>query len=605
MSKRKQKRFTYTPSQKFPKLGKIKTEWDLKKLYYTSEKDPRIEKDLRKSERAYQAFTKKYKNKQFTSSVAHLRKAIEDYVGLLDLPASRAAYYYMYRVELNAADNTAERALNRLEERLTALHNQVLFFELAIAKVPSKKRRDLLSDPDLAPYRFYLEGIFRSSKFWLTEPEEKILNLKANTSRGLWVAGTSKILNKQTISFKGKDIPINGALMQFENLPHKDRHLMWNRITDVLEAHGEIAENELTALVFDKKTNDELRGFTKPYSSTTLSYDSTDKTLETLVRCVEKKGYPLSKRFYKAKKRILEKELTYIDRNEDIGEPISIPFDESIGIVRDVFYGFNPIYGDIFDRMLKGGQLDVWPKQGKGGGAFCNGGTNQPTMVFLNHNDSVDALRTIAHEMGHAIHGERSKRQGALYDGHSVLTAETASTFFEGLVTEHLLAYVPDARKLSFLGSLISDKISTMIMCIARFNFELEMHQTIRKEGGMSWKEMAKGLSRHFSAYTGPAIESDYKDGLLVITKPHYRMNFYQYSYSFGEIASSIMRKRYRDGSITTKDVDRFLAAGEKDSVENIFKDIGINMSKEHTFVEGLALLEEYIEEFERLSKGR
>ena len=207
--------------------------------------------------------------------------------------------------------------------------------------------------------------------------------------------------------------------------------------------------------------------------------------------------------------------------------------------------------------------------------------------------------------MGHAVHAYRSKTQPPLYEGHSILTAETASTFFESLVAEHLFNTVPDKQKIAFLDSYIADKIGTMIMCVARFKFELEMHETIRRDGGMSFKEMSAGLAKHFGNYCGSAIDMDYTHGLIVGSKPHYRMNFYQYSYSFGEIGSSIMRKRFKNDPTYKKQVDQFLCAGNSASVETIFKDIGIDMSKEKTVHEGLDHLEEEINKFAKLKKKK
>jgi len=603
MAKKSAKNFSYTPEIKLPKLKKIKAEWDLKNLFYTSEKDPQIEKDLQKTERAYAAFEKKHRGKDFVSSNSRLLKALTEYVALDSLPTSRPLYYLYYRKELDAADTNAERLLNKIEERLTKSANGLLFFELTVGTLSKQRQKQVLNDVTFKKYHFYLENIFESAQYHLSESEEKILNLKSNTSRGLWVSGTEKIISKRTITYKKKEVPIHGALMQFENLPYKERHVMWGKITEVLESVGEIAENELNALVLDKKTNDELRGYAKPYSATTQGYDSTDKTLEMLVQTVETKGYALSRRFFALKKKILKKDLTYIDRNETIGEDIQISLDTDIDIVRDVFYGCDERYGQIFDSMLTSGQIDVWPKKGKGGGAFCSGSVGLPTMVFLNHNNAVESLRTLAHEMGHAIHAERSKTQPTWYEGHSTLTAETASTFFESLVMEQMMQRVSDKQRLALLNSHIGNKIGTIIMCIARFKFELEMHETIRREGGMSWEDMAAALRRHFAAYCGPAITVSETDGLVFIAKPHYRMNFYQYSYSFGDLGSSIMRKRYREDVSYKREIDTFLCAGDSQSVEHIFKSIGIDMSKESTFLEGLSLLEEEIKEFEKLHK--
>ncbi len=597
------KRFSYTAQGQLPKLSAIKTEWDLKKHFYKSEKDERIEKDVLLTEAALLAFAKKYSNGTWTKSVKGILTALRDFLALQGLPGDRPLYYFSYRHQLNASDIHAEKHLNKLSERMTKAENGILFFPLQLARLPVAMQKQLLAAPEAKQYLFYLNSLFADAKHQRSEAEEKILNLKALTSRSLWTAGTEKIVNKKTISWKGKEIPINGALMQFTQLPQKERHQMWRKIVAVLESVGEVAENELVALALDKKISDELRGYEKPYSSTTKEYDSSDETLEKLVSVIETRGYKLSRRFYALKKKLLKKELTYIDRDEPIGEEIKVDLETAITVCRDVFYNFDSEYGAFFDSMLTGGCIDVWPKAGKGSGAFCSSGVNMPTMVFLNHNDSLESLRTLAHEMGHAVHAWRSKSQPMHYQGHSILTAETASTFFEALAIERVLTTVKEQDALSILSGMIGDRISTMIMCIARFKFELEMHETIRREGGMSWQEMAAGLARHFAAYTGPSIKTLPEHGTGVISKVHYRMNFYQYSYSFGEIGSSIMRSRFESDESYRVQIDHFLSLGDSASVEDIFNSVGIDMSKEETFHQGLDLLEADIDRFSALAK--
>lgn len=595
----------YAAGAKLPPLKGIKTEWDLARFYYKSDRDPQIERDVAAAEAALKRFAKKYKGGAWAKNSAGVIKAVKEYLDLNSLSGDKPLYYFHYRRELSASDTAAERALNKLSDRLTKAGNEILFFPLQLAKLPKSLQKELLADPEAEPFRFYLQGVFDDARYQLSEPEEKILNLKSLTSRGLWTAGTEKIINKKTIEWKGKQMPIHGALMQFEQLPLRERHQMWGKIKTALESAGEVAENELTALALDKKTDDELRGYRKPYSATTRSYDSTDQTLESLVSVMADRGYALSRRFFALKKKLLRKELTYIDRNEPVGKEPHIPFDTAVEICRDTFYGFNPEYGTFFDSMLKDGHIDVWPKEGKGGGAFCSSGVDRPIMVFLNHNDSLESLRTLAHEMGHAIHSFRSKSQPNWYEDYSTLTAETASTFFESLAMERLLEQAGERERIAILNGMIGDKIGTMIMCIARFRFELEMHETIRREGGMTWQEMSAALARHFADYTGPAIKTSPEHGLIVISKPHYRMNFYQYSYSFGEIGSSIMRARCKEDKAYKAKVDHFLSQGGSASVEDIFKSVGIDMSKEATFHQGLDLLEADIKRFEKLVQKR
>ncbi|MEX2340954.1 MAG: M3 family metallopeptidase [Candidatus Paceibacterota bacterium] len=600
-SKSKSSKIVWKTDKDLPVVGSFKENWDLAKLFYKNDKDPKIEKDILKTEEAFAAFAKKYRSGKWTKDATSVMKAVKDYLDLVNLPGSKPIYYYSYRQQLNAADTVAERSLNKLSDRLTRAGNEILFFSLALAKLPKATQKELLKDPEYETYHWFLKSIFDDAKYQLSEPEEKILNLKSLTSRGLWVNGTEKIVSKKTIKWKGKAMPIHGALMQFEQLPKKERHEMWSKIKEVLESVAPVAENELVALALDKKVDDELRGYKNPYTATTEGYDSDDATLERLVNVIETRGYQLSRRFFKLKQKALGTSLTYIDRNEPLGTEPEIPFKVAVDICRDTFYDFDSSYGKFFDSMLQNGQIDVWPKEGKGGGAFCSSGVNQPTVVFLNHNDSLESLRTLAHEMGHAIHAFRSKSQPSFYEDHSILTAETASTFFESLAMEKLLEKVSPAEQVAILNGMIGDKIGTMIMCIARFKFELEMHEAIRTEGGMSWQDMSAALAKHFADYTGPAIDTKPEHGLIVVSKPHYRMNFYQYSYSVGEIGSSIMRARYKKDKDYHKQVDSFLSQGGSASVEKIFKSIGIDMSKADTYHQGLDLLEADINKFEKL----
>lgn len=602
MSKKAKKtELNYEPQVKLPAQKTVKTEWDLKKLYYKSENDPKIEENIKEAEEAFRKFAKKYSDGTWAKSKSSAIKAIKEYLALDELSGDKPLYYYNYRRELNASDTTAERLMNKLSDRLTKASNEILFFPLQLARLPKNLQKELLTDEATKPFGFFLKDVFEDAKYLLSEPEEKILNLKSLTSRSLWVSGTEKILNKKTIDWKGKKLPINGALMQFEQLPRKERHEMWKKIKAVLESVGEVAENELVALVLDKKVSDELRGFEKPYSATTKGYDSSDQTLETLVSVISTRGYALSKRYFALKKKLLGKDLSYIDRNEPVGTELDISFETAVKVCRDTFYDFNPEYGKFFDSMLASGQIDVWPKEGKGGGAFCSSGVNLPTLVFLNHNNSLESLRTLAHEMGHAIHSMRSKAQPTWYQDYSTLTAETASTFFESLAMERMIANLPKNEQIAVLDGMIGDRIGTMIMCIARFQYELEMHETIRNEGGMTWQEMSAGLAKHFAAYTGNVVKTEPEHGLIVVSKPHYRMNFYQYSYSFGEIGSSIMRARFKEDGSYRDQVDHFLSQGGSASVEKIFQSIGIDMSKEETFHLGLDLLEDDINRFEKL----
>ena len=593
-------------SKRETKQPSIKLTWDLKQHFYTSEKDPQIEKDVKKAEQAYKKFAKKYKNKNFWSSAPKLLSALKDSEQLSKNPAlRRPLYYYFFRIELNAKDSVAQKQATIIEERLTKAANQTIFFDLALARIPKKLQKQYLRDERLSAYHYDLKTTFDSAKHLLFEPEEKILSLKSDVSSGRWVAGTEKILNQRSITYKGKTFPLATAFDHITQIKNQDKPKFWNVITDELETLAPIAENELNAVVLNKKINDELRGYPEPYSATIKGYENDEAAVLNLVETITKEGFKLSRQYYSLKAKYAgKKKLAYVNRLDEVGKAPKIPFKKATSICRATFYDINPKYGEIFDALLSSGRTDVFPKQGKGGGAFCAHAVGMPTMVMLNHIDDVRSFTTLAHEMGHAVHSERSKLQPARYEDYSITTAETASTFFEGLAQDRLLETLSAKDQLYFLNFKIGEAVATICRQIAFFNFELDLHQTIRREGGMEWTEMADLFAKHMRAYMGPAIDVTRADGLSFIYVGHFRRFFYVYSYAYGELMSNSMAALFNENKNFSSQIDQFLTAGGSATVENIFAGIDFNTKQIDTFKAGLAPLRHDIAQFKKLIKA-
>lgn len=583
----------------------IKTEWDLG-LLYSSPKDPQIEKDMRKIERSLEAFEKKYRNATaFLSKEKELFKTLKEYENLVAVTAgANPVMYFAYRKELDAADHHAEAQLRLFEERLTKAGNRIQFFELALGKVSETKQKLFLKSALLSPYHRYLASIFEAARYNLTESEEKILALKSSVSRGMWISGVDATLNAQMVRYGKESIPVNKAMNLVSSLKtQKERVSLWHSTLDALEKVSDFAESEINAVFTDKKINDELRGFKEPYDATVFGYENDPKAVRALLSAVTK-GFPISQRFFEIKRRILGLEtLTYADRSVSIGKiGKKFSFKDSVDIVRNAYASVDSRYADILDSFIKNGQIDVYPKQGKSGGAFCSSSYGNPTFVLLNHVDEPRSLMTIAHEMGHAIHFERGKTQPVLYQGCSTSVAETASTFFEGVVFDYMLSHMNPKEKMILLHDRIQDDISTIQRQIAFFNFELALHKRIRSEGWVPKKEIMRMLNVEMEAYLGRAVTMEERDGLFFVAVGHFRNPFYVYSYAYGQLISKALLLRVRKDPSYIEKVDQFLSAGNSKKPEQIFADIGITVGPK-LFADGLASLSEDITELERLSK--
>lgn len=594
--------FAFTSTKKLPKLGKIHTVWDLKGLYYKDENDPQIERDIQKTEKAYHAFAKKWRKRKFTANSKVLKEALVEYEKLAAMPeATKPGRYFSFRSVLDAKDAVADKKLSLLSQRIRKLSDEVLFFGLEIGKIPRRKQSTLLKDPSLSHFKYYLERAFLSAQHDLSEAEEKIINLKSRQSSNMWANMVEKLIANRTLTFKGKNLPIVEALEMIDTLTLADKKKLWPLIVDEMEKLGEVSEHEFNALIMDARTEDDLRGYNKPYSATALSYEDTEKSIENLVSVVSTKGFELSQKFYKLKAKWHNvPTLHYTQKYQTIGKELTIPFNQAVDICREVFYDVKKEYGQIFDKMLVKGQIDVYPKAGKRGGAFMSGAIGHPTHVFLNHVDNFKSLETLAHEMGHAIHSERSKTQTPFYEGHSITTAETASTLFENLLFDAVYEQAPDNERPILLHDRIARDISTIQRQIAFFNCELEIHTTIKEQGSMTNEELAAAMYRHLKAYLGPAIDLEKRDGYSYVYIPHLRYGFYVYTYAFGILMSTIMANKFKEDRRYADEIDRFLTAGQSATVANIFKSIDIDTNKKATFERALLNHENDILEFEK-----
>src|SRR3989338_6579036 len=192
-------------------MEKSKTKWNLN-LFYKSAKDPQIKKALEKIKKTSVFFEKKYiKKDDYLKKENKLLEALRDYENLIKLSGDKPFLYFQYRKDLDVKDTEAEANLNKLINELTKYENKILFFLLKIGKIEKKLQKKFLLSKKLQKYNYFLKKIFKTSKYDLSEEEEKIMNFKNMPSYSMWVDGVQKALSKQNVRFRGKEISIGEA----------------------------------------------------------------------------------------------------------------------------------------------------------------------------------------------------------------------------------------------------------------------------------------------------------------------------------------------------------------------------------------------------------
>jgi len=589
--------------------GLTSSTWNLG-LLYKSVKDPKIEEDVVSIEKLIGDFASRFdvSDKSYLKDKEALLIILTEYDKLQEkITDFRPMSYLVSLKDIDSKNTEAISKISLITDRLTKAENKLLFFEISIGTISTELKKDILSDGKFEHYRVLLSRIFDDAKYRLSVPEERILELKSLPAYDMWLLMNQRILSDLKIKWKGKYIPYSQASNLVVSLPKsKDRENLDKEISKEIKRVSPVAEAEMNAIVTNKKINDSLRGYNNAYDATIRGYRNEPETVLALANEVTK-SFPIAHRFYKIKARLIkQKRLHYYDRSAEIGR-IKRKFDfrESTKILLEIFGSLNPIYKKTLDEYVKNGQIDSHPRMGKTGGAYCRGAYSEPSYILLNHADDFRSFKTYAHEMGHAFHTLLSRSQGPLYVDYSTALAETASTLFESIALDSIFDTLSDREKMIALHDEINNNIATVFRQIACFNFEKNIHESVRTKGFLSKEELANMHNKHMKAYLGPVFDLTEDDGLFFVGWPHIRRFFYVYSYAFGLLVSKALLRKYKQDKSFWSSIERFLSAGGKDSPENILLKIGIDVRKPDFWREGLAEIEADIDMLEKLTNSR
>ncbi|MCK9578386.1 M3 family oligoendopeptidase [bacterium] len=591
----------------------LKTTWDLSPLF-SSDNDENITKEREKVREATKGFIKKWKdNISYLEDSSKLKEALDDYENWNKNfgPNYKELYYFSCRSSQDQTNTEVRAKSNQANEEALKIQNEMEFFPLSLGTITPENQKKFLNDTRLKDYHYFLKRIFIQAKYFLSEKEEKIINLKNSTSYENWAVMTSTFLSKESRIVLDEDESKSEKsfeeLMTLISSRKKDvRDCAAKALNEILEKYSDVAEHEINSILQDKKVNDDLRGYERPDSSRHIGDGIESEIVDCLVDSVSKRN-DISARFYKLKASLLNvSKLAYYERNVDYGSiSKKYSYEESIKLVSEVFKQIDSEFSEILSSFINNGQIDVYPKKGKRGGAYCaHGLLNQPTYILLNYTSELNDILTIAHEVGHGINNElMRKKQNALNFDSSLAIAEVASTFMENFVLDEILKEADDELRLIILVHKIGGDISTIQRQVACYRFESELHTEFRKKGYLSKKEIGDIFVKNMNAYMGDCVEQSPGAENWWVYWSHIRTPFYVYSYASGLlIAQSLQGFVKKDKNFVSK-VKDILSAGESDSPKNIFANAGIDITKKEFWNEGLKEMECLLVEAEELAK--
>ncbi len=345
-------------------------------------------------------------------------------------------------------------------------------------------------------------------------------------------------------------------------------------------SYAEMRAKSLNALIGAKIVSDEDRKFKYAMESRNIGNMVDVKTVDALHDAVATLGAQQARRYYKIVARLLGKKiLKWSDRNAPMpfssGEKIA--WGDGLKMVRDSYERFSPTMAALFDEIVAKEHVDAGVYAGKTTGAFSYSFVvpkNQAeTFVFMSYQNSVRDVMTLAHEMGHSIHGLLSGRaQGVLMNDAPMAYAETASIFGEMLTFQNLLSRAKtDREKLLLLLEKCGDFMNTVVRQISFSILEQKMHAA-RVDGKISVEDFNKfwrDVTQDFYGAEGDVFDYADIDSLWSYIG-HFMRPFYVYAYAFGELFTQSLfavRKNFTAKKFENLYLDMLKSGNTKDAV--------------------------------------
>ena len=578
--------------------------WDLSDLYDGGD-DPRIEQDVEQTEAAAADFRERYYGRVAELGAAELREAIEQRQEI-ESTFTRAIYYAHLWFSTDMNDSQRGALVARLTEKGAALDTQLLFFGLELAALEDDQADALLASDELESWRHWLRTVRKFRPYILTEPEEKIVTEKAVSGFAAWDRLYDELLGAIKVDLDGTEIGFEEAMSKLYSSDRDLRRRASEAVTVALEPGLKTRTFVFNTIMVDRSIDDRLRGYETWISARNLSNDTTDEAVQALVDAVVNR-YDVVQRYYTLKARLLGLDrLSFYDRMAPLADdPTQVAWDDARELVSDAFGDFSSETGDIIGRFFREGWIDAPPRDGKRPGAYC--ATNVPGVhpyVFMNYTGDRRSVLTLAHELGHGLHGYLAEPLGLFNASTPLTTAETASVFGEALTFKRLLALEEDPRRrLNLLAGRIEDAIATVYRQIAMNRFENDVHTWRRDEGELSPEKFQElWLGTQADMFADSVDIEGYGTWWSYI--PHFiGTPGYVYAYSYGFLfALSIFRKYELEGdSMVAPYLDLLRAGGSKQPAE-LAEMVGLDLTDPKIWEAGIEALAVELDEAEALA---
>ena len=559
----------------------MKTNWDLT-VFYKDFDDPEFKNDLARLPKEIDAFT--------AAIAAPAEDEVRKLVSLVHQEEALSCLFerLSMMIELNFAVDANNKLANAaLAPLMRANMDSSLAANAFSRYLASLDNLDAIIDADdeLKARAFALREAAEDAKHQLPEALEKPV-LKMQLSGGEAFSHLRDKLDATLlVDYDGKQIPLSAVrALAYDGDADTRRRAYEAELASYkkIELPMSFCLNNLKA---EGETMAALKGY-KGVLDMALAHSRMDeKTLEAMWTAI-REALPEVREYFKAKGRLLghENGLPFYDLFAPVGQSTrTYTVEEARALLLDLFGKFCPEMGEMMRAAFDEGWIDMFPREGKSGGAFCSGYyAKNISRVMTNFAGSASDVSTLAHELGHAFNNRMLHHKPIMMTETPMPLAETASTFNETLLISQLLKTATPEEELTLLDSCLTEQTQTMVDIYSRFLFEQKV-VAAQADHALDVDELKETMLWAQEQSYGDGLDPEYRHPYMWACKSHYYstgVHFYNFPYAFGGLFARGLYARYeKEGEAFVPVYCDLLSRFGSDTIANVTASVGIDVT--------------------------
>lgn len=550
---------------------------------------------------------------QFGESAAGLVEAL----AAVEVLQRKVYKVYFYAMMTQSCD-TGDQAANAMVGQAGALYGQMLgaiaFLEPGLLAIGQETLNRWANEtPALAVYQHYFDDLFRRQGHVRSAEVEELLGALADPFGA--VENTAEMLTNADIQFRpavssaGETHEVTQGTLNalYTSSDRETRRTAFESYTDGYLSHKNTLASNLSVAIKRDVFFARARRYSSSLEAALFNNNIPVEVFHNLVDTY-RRNIPTWHRYWAVRRKALGVDELH---PYDIFAPIakqqpSVNYKQAVDWISE---GMQPL-GDEYVSTLRRGCLeqrwvDIYPNRGKRQGAFSFGTPDTYPFIMMNFNGDLQAMSTLAHELGHSMHSYFTwKTQPPVYSEYSLFVAETASNFNQATVRAHLMQTQSDPN---FQIALIEEAMYNfhryffIMPTLARF--ELEMHQRAERGEGLTAEDMNSLMLDLFSEGYGQELNPlGERTGITWATFGHLYANFYVFQYATGISAAHALSEKVVAGEPGAADrYLEFLKAGSSVYPIDALKLAGVDMATPEAVETTFRVLAGYVDKLESL----